>query len=157
MSVDKVISARNTDVEIKCKGSILGIYSDPGKNSTLGSKVVIDAPFGIPLENKMVEFKDGYNNHFLKATWGRIDQLCLRQMKALRLITLMDMLKPNRHVVDGQHGVRLTLDRLNREQRKIYNDIFGVQCEFINQVFRVKKGNFSQRNLLPICNCFKTR
>ena len=60
-------------------------------------------------------------------------------MKALRLLTALSMLKPTMDVIDGLEGLRVVLDTLNRTQRQIYMDLFGLKCEFTNQIFRVKK------------------
>jgi len=146
---------RSVDLGIVTPGLILGICSDPGNNPTIGSEISTEAPYGFPLKKRKVEFKKGFNNHFLKATWGRIDQLCLQQMKALRLLTALSMLKPTIDVVDGLEGLRVVLDTLNRTQRQIYMDLFGLKCEFTNQIFRVKKVILTKIILVYLTNLMK--
>ena len=65
--------------------------------------------------------------HFLTATWGKTDQLCFQQMKVMRLLTALEMLKSNDEVSEAKMGLRLVYERLAREQRLFHARLIEAQ------------------------------
>ena len=120
-------SMSEVDIIINDKGSNVGVCSSPGVNPTIGTKVTVDAPCGFPMKRKKMHFRKGCNVHFLTATWGKTDQLCFQQMKVMRLLTALEMLKSNDEVSEAKMGLRLVYERLAREQRLFHARLIEAQ------------------------------
>lgn len=91
-------SSLSPDVIIDHEGMTFEIGTQPCVNLITGSNLKVDGVFERSDSKGPFSFRKGFNMHTLYLIWGRLDQLCLRRHRFLRLMTLLNMLKLNNSV-----------------------------------------------------------
>lgn len=70
------------------------IVSSVGQNPHTSAWVGVANPPDLKFYDNLIRFRKGYTMFALAAYWGRVDQMCLRLWRVIRLIVALSMIKP---------------------------------------------------------------
>ena len=110
---DLLIQAGESEIEVHSK-----IYS---QNPITESRLEVDKPLHASLSSKVFKLRKGHNQHSLYASWGQIDQYCMRKQRLIRLMALGTMIEHD--------------EMSKRSFAKVQQDYYKLTCQ-LNAMIR---------------------